>query len=317
MDILVLDDYQGVALEMADWSRLQAQGRVDVERQHIADPEALVQRLAPYDAVVLMRERTAMPAEVLERLPRLRLVVTTGRRNPVLDVEAARRRGVVVCNTGSPAGSTVEHTWALLLALCRHLVEEANNLSGGRWQTTIGHDLAGRTLGVLGLGRIGTRVAEVGRAFGMEVVAWSRSLTAERAAAAGVTALSFDEVLRTADAVTVHLVLSDETRGLVGARELALMKPGALLVNTSRGPIVETDALLAALTSGHLGGAAVDVFDTEPLPVDHPMRRAPRLLATPHIGYVTERVYRTFYGEAVEDIEAFLAGTPVRRIDGG
>jgi phosphoglycerate dehydrogenase-like enzyme len=317
VDILVLDDYQGVALEMADWSRLQAQGRVDVERRHIDDPDLLVQRLAPYDAVVLMRERTAMPAQVLERLPRLRLVVTTGRRNPVLDVGAARRRGVVVCNTGSPSGSTVEHTWALLLGLCRHLVEEANNVSEGRWQSTIGHDLAGRTLGVLGLGRIGTRVAEVGRAFGMDVVAWSRSLTAERAAAAGVTALGFDEVLRAAEVVTLHLVLGEETRGLVDARALGLMRPGALLVNTSRGPIVDTDALLAALASGHLGGAAVDVFDTEPLPDDHPMRRTPRLLATPHVGYVTERVYRTFYGEAVEDIEAFLAGTPVRRIDGG
>jgi phosphoglycerate dehydrogenase-like enzyme len=315
VDIIVLDDYQRVALRMADWSRLQAQGRVDVCGDHIGDSDELVERLSPYDVVVLMRERTALPATVIDRLPRLKLVVTTGRRNPVLDLEACRRRGVVVCNTTSPAGSTVEHTWALLLGLCRHVVEEATNVREGRWQSTLGRDLAGRTLGILGLGRIGGEVAKVGRAFGMDVVAWSRSLTPQRAADAGVEAASLDEVLRRGDIVTVHLVLGDETRGLLGERELRSMKPGALLVNTSRGPIVDAAALVAALEDGHLGGAAVDVFDTEPLPADDPMRRAPRLLATPHIGYVTERVYRVFYGEAVEDIEAFLAGSPVRRID--
>jgi phosphoglycerate dehydrogenase-like enzyme len=315
MDILVLDDYQHVALRMADWSRLQAQGRVDVSGDHIADPDELVERLSPYDVVVLMRERTALPAHIIDRLPRLKLVVTTGRRNPVLDLEACRRRGVVVCNTTSPAGSTVEHTWALLLGLCRHVVEEASNVREGRWQSTLGRDLAGRTLGILGLGRIGSEAARIGRAFGMDVVAWSRSLTPERAADAGVEAASLDEVLQRADVVTVHLVLGEETRGLLGERQLRSMKPGALLVNTSRGPIVDAAALVAALEDGHLGGAAVDVFDTEPLPVEDPMRRAPRLLATPHIGYVTERVFRTFYGEAVEDIEAFLAGSPVRRID--
>ena len=315
MDIIVLDDYQHVALRMADWSRLQSQGRVEVSGDHVADSDELVERLSPYDVVVLMRERTALSAHVIDRLPRLKLVVTTGRRNPVLDLDACRRRGVVVCNTTSPAGSTVEHTWALLLGLCRHLVEEATNVREGRWQSTLGRDLAGRTLGILGLGRIGSEVARVGRAFGMDVLAWSRSLTAERAADAGVEAVSLDEVLQHADVVTVHLVLGDETRGLLRERELRSMKPGALLVNTSRGPIVDAAALVAALEDGHLGGAAVDVFDTEPLPADDPLRRAPRLLATPHIGYVTERVYRTFYGEAVEDIEAFLGGSPVRRID--
>lgn len=315
MDIIVLDDYQGVALQLADWSRLQAQGRVEVCGDHIADSEELVQRLSSYDVVVLMRERTALPAPVIDRLPNLKLVVTTGRRNPVLDLDACRRHGVVVCNTTSPAGSTVEHTWALLLGLCRHLVEEAANVREGRWQSTLGRDLAGKTLGILGLGRIGTEVAKVAQAFGMDVVAWSRSLTPERAAEAGVDAAPFDEVLGRADVVSIHLVLGDETRGLLGERELRLMRPGSLLVNTSRGPIVETDALVKALQDGHLGGAAVDVFDTEPLPADHPMRRAPRLLATPHLGYVTERVYRVFYGEAVEDIEAFLAGAPIRRID--
>ena len=315
MDIIVLDDYQHVALQMADWSRLQAQGRVEACGDHIADSDELVERLSPYDVVVLMRERTALPAHVIDRLPRLRLVVTTGRRNPVLDLDACRRRGIVVCNTTSPAGSTVEHTWALLLGLCRHLVEEATNVREGRWQSSLGGDLAGKTLGILGLGRIGSEVAKVGRAFGMDVVAWSRSLTPERAAEADVEAASFDDVLARADVVTIHLVLGEETRGLLGERQLRAMKPGALLVNTSRGPIVDTGALVAALEDGHLGGAAVDVFDTEPLPADHPLRRAPTLLATPHIGYVTERVYRVFYGEAVEDIEAFLAGAPVRRID--
>lgn len=316
VDIIVLDDYQGVALQMADWSRLEAQGRVDVLREQVQGPDELVRVLSPYDAVVLMRERTALPAAVIDRLPRLQLIVTTGRRNPVIDLEAARRRGIVVCNTGSPAGSTVEHTWALLLALCRHVVEEATNVREGRWQSTIGRDLAGRTLGVVGLGRIGTRVAEVARAFGMDVLAWSRTMTAERAAGSGVTPAGLDELLAGSDVVSVHLVLSEETRGLLGARELGLMRPGALLVNTSRGPVVDQDALVAALESGHLAGAAVDVFDTEPLPIESPLRRAPGLLATPHIGYVTERVYRTFYGEAVEDLEAFVAGAPIRRIDG-
>lgn len=317
MDIIVLDDYQGVALQMADWSRLQAQGRVEVVREHVGDLDELVRVLSPYDAVAMMRERTALPAAVIDRLPRLKLIVTTGRRNPVIDVDAAGRRGIVVCNTGSPPGSTVEHTWALLLALCRHLVEEATNVREGRWQSTIGRDLAGLTLGVVGLGRIGSQVAKVAQAFGMDVLAWSRSLTTDRAAEAGVTAVDLEQLLAGSDVVSVHLVLSPETRGLLGARELGLMRPEALLVNTSRGPIVDANALVQALESGHLGGAAVDVFDTEPLPADSPLRRAPRLLATPHIGYVTERVYRTFYGEAVEDLEAFLAGAPIRRVDGG
>jgi phosphoglycerate dehydrogenase-like enzyme len=288
---------------------------VEVSGDHIADSDELVQRLAPYQAVVLMRERTALPAHVIDRLPQLELVVTTGRRNPAIDLEACRRRGIVVCNTASPPGSTVEHTWALLLGLCRHLVEEAINVREGRWQSALGRDLAGKTLGILGLGRIGTEVAKVAQAFGMDVIAWSRSLTPERAAEAGVRAAAREHVLGRADVVTIHLVLSEETRGLVGARELRLMKPDALLVNTSRGPIVDVDALVDALEHGHLGGAAVDVFETEPLPADHPLRRAPRLLATPHIGYVTERVYRVFYGEAVEDLEAYLAGAPIRRID--
>jgi phosphoglycerate dehydrogenase-like enzyme len=310
--IAVLDDYQGVAVSMADWSRVKAAATVDVFRDHVSDAAARVERLAPYDVLVLMRERTPLPASVIERLPELKLVVTTGRRNPSIDVEALRARGIPVCNTESPPGATAELTWALILGLARHLLTSATDVREGRWQTTVVMDLAGRTLGVVGLGRIGTHVARVGQALGMNVIGWGRHLTVERAEAAGVRAVPFDEVLASSDVVTVHVVLSDETRGMIGERELALMQPHALLVNTSRGPVVETAALVRSLEAGHLGGAAVDVFDTEPLPVDHPLRSAPRLLATPHIGYVTEAGYRVFYGQAVENIEAFLDGSPIR-----
>jgi len=315
--IAVLDDYQGVAMSMADWSRVQAVAEVQVFHDHVSDPGRLVERLAPYDVLVLMRERTPLPAAVTERLPELKLVVTTGRRNASIDVEALRARGVPVCTTESIATSTPELTWALILGLSRQLVTSVTDVRDGRWQTTIGRDLAGRTLGIVGLGRIGAKVAQVGSAFGMDVLGWGRHLTAERAEAAGATAVPLDELLRASDVVTVHVVLSDETRGLVGSREIALMRPGALLVNTSRGPVVDTDALVEALESGHLGGAALDVFDSEPLPVGHPLRSTPRLLATPHIGYVTENGYRVFYGQVVENIEAFLAGAPIRVMSPG
>jgi phosphoglycerate dehydrogenase-like enzyme len=310
--IAILDDYQGVALSMADWSPLLERAEVDSFRDHVEGEDDLADRLTPYDVVVVMRERTPLPAAVIERLPRLRLIVTTGRRNPVVDVEAARRRGIPVCGTRSLASAPVELTWALILGLARNLVTEARNVAAGRWQTTVGTDLAGRRLGVVGLGRLGGAVATVGLAFGMDVVAWSANLTAERAAEVGVTPVPFDTLLATSDVVTIHQVLSERTRGLVGARELGLMRPGALLVNTSRGPVVDTDALLQALESGTLGGAGLDVFDQEPLPADHPLRSAPRTLLTPHLGYVTEGVYRTFFGDVVEDVLAFLTGEPVR-----
>ena len=310
--IAVLDDYQGVALAMADWSRLRAVADVDVFHDHVSDREQLIERLAPYEILVVMRERTPLPTDLVERLPGLRLVVTTGRRNSSIDVEALRARGVPVCHTESLPTPTAELTWALILGLARHLVTSATDVREGRWQATLGADLAGRTLGIVGLGRIGARVARVANAFEMEVLGWGRHLTGERAAAAGATAVPLDELLRSSDIVTLHVVLSDETRGLVGSRELALMKRGALLVNTSRGPVVDTDALVAALGSGHLGGAAVDVFDAEPLPADHPLRSTAGLLATPHIGYVSENSYRVFYGQVVENIEAFLAGSPIR-----
>jgi phosphoglycerate dehydrogenase-like enzyme len=310
MRIAVLDDYQQVALAMADWSVID--GDVDVYTDHVADPDALVRRLAPYDVVVLMRERTPFPAEVIRALPTLRLIVTTGRRNAAVDVETARERGITVCGTDSLATAPAELTWALVLGLCRHLVTEDRNVREGGWQTTLGRDLAGRTLGVVGLGRIGSQVARVGQAFGMDVLAWSRSLTPERAAAAGARTVDLDTLLAESDVVTVHLVLADATRHLIGRRELGLMRPDALLVNTSRAGIVDTDALLEALAEGRIGGAGLDVHDVEPLPVEHPIRTSPRTLITPHVGYVTEDVYRTFFAGVVEDIVAFAQGAPVR-----
>jgi phosphoglycerate dehydrogenase-like enzyme len=312
--IAILDDYQQVALSMADWAPVRERAEIDVFDDHLVEPVALADRLAPYDIVVLMRERTPMPAAVIDALPQLKLIVSTGRRNPVIDVAAAKARGVVVCATESPAGGAVELTWALILGLARQLVTAHASVRSGGWQTTVGRDLAGATLGVVGLGRLGSRVAEIGRAFGMDVVAWSRNLTPERAAEFGARAVPFEELLAGSDVVTVHLPLRDETRGLIGARELALMKPGALLVNTSRGPIVDEAAVLDALASGALGGVGLDVFDEEPLPADHPLRTAPRTLLTPHIGYVTEGVYRVFFTGVVEDIVAFLDGTPIREL---
>lgn len=312
---LLLDDYQHAALDSADWSVLADRVRVDAQHQHIGDAEELVGRLAPYDVVVAMRERTPLPATVLDRLPRLRLLVTTGMRNASIDVAAARANGVTVCGTRSSATSTVEHTWALILGLARHLEEEAAHVRAGGWQSTLGVGLAGKQLGVVGLGRLGGAVARVGQAFGMDVTAWSTNLTQERADELGVTrARTLDELLAGSDVVSLHLVLGDRSRGLIGARELGLMKPTGLLVNASRGPIVRTDALLDALERGVIGGAAIDVFDEEPLAADHPLRSAPRTLLTPHLGYVTDDGWRTFYSDVVEDIDAFLVGAPVREL---
>jgi phosphoglycerate dehydrogenase-like enzyme len=317
MRIAVFDDYQGVALTSADWSPVTSprSGRpctVEVFGDHVSEPDALVARLAEFDAVVVMRERTPMPAEVLGRLPRLRLVVTTGRRNASIDLTAAKAAGITVCGTESRASAPAELTWALILGLARHLVAEATSVRDGGWQTTVGTDLAGRTLGLLGLGRLGTQVAAVGRAFGMDVIAWSPHLDAERAAAAGARAVALDDLLATSHVVSIHLVLGEGTRGLLSRRELALKRPDALLVNTSRGPIVDEAALLAALDAGQLGGVGLDVFDEEPLPADHPLRTAPRTLLTPHLGYVTEDVYATFFAGVVEDIVAYLQDSPIR-----
>ncbi len=312
----LLDDFQGAALNHADWSPLAGQVELTAFPEHFASQDELATALSDFDIVVTLRERVPFPASLFERLPKLRLLVASGMRNSVIDLAAAERHGVTVCGTASSSTPPTELTFALLLGLARNLVPETTALrQGGPWQNSVGADLHGRCLGLLGLGRIGASVAQVALAFGMRVVAWSQNLTAERAEAAGVElAGSKEELLEAADFVSVHLKLSDRTRGLLGRTELALMKPTAYLINTSRAAIVDQDALLAALHEGTIAGAGVDVFDVEPLPADHPFRSAPRLLATPHLGYVTRGNYETYYGQAVEDIQAFLAGSPVRRL---
>ena len=314
--VAILDDYQRVALEVADWSALDGRAELTVFDYRLGDEDAVAAVLAEFDVVVAMRERTSFSGSLLRRLPRLRLLVTTGMRNSAIDVATAERLGIAVCGTGSRAASTVELTWALILGWSRHLVEEVGNMATGGWQTTVGTGLAGRTLGIVGLGRIGSAVAEVGSAFGMRVLAWSQNLTAETAEASGAELVSLADLLSASDVVTVHQVLSDRTRNLIGELELALMRQTALLVNTSRGPIVSSDALVAAVRDGVIAGAAVDVYDEEPLPADHPLRSTPGILATPHLGYVARDVYEVFYGEAVEDVVSFLDGTPLRQISG-
>ncbi|MFE0042654.1 D-2-hydroxyacid dehydrogenase family protein [Streptomyces albireticuli] len=310
----VLDDFQSVATTIADWSPLA--GKVDVVSfpDHFGSEGELAVALAEFDIVITLRERVPFPASLLARLPRLRLLVASGMRNSVIDYAAARAQGVTVCGTTSSSTPPVELTWALLLGLARGIVPEAEAFrDGGRWQSTVGTDLHGRRLGLLGLGKIGSRVAQVGLAFGMDVIAWSQNLTKERTDEVGTAlAATKEELLESSDFVSVHLALSDRTRGLVGAAELARMRPTAYLINTSRAAIIDQDALLSALRAGTIAGAGVDVFDTEPLPADHPMRTAPRLLATPHLGYVTRANYERYYGQAIQDIQAFLAGAPIR-----
>jgi phosphoglycerate dehydrogenase-like enzyme len=315
----VLDDFQKVATEVADWSVVADDVEVVSFDRHIDSEDALAAALAGFDIVVTLRERVPFPGSLIARLPRLKLIVASGMRNSVIDYAAAEAHGVTVCGTASSSTPPVELTWALLLGLARGIVEESGALrSGGPWQSTVGADLHGRRLGLLGLGKIGSRVAQVGLAFGMEVHAWSQNLTRERADEAGVElAPSKEDLLANSDFVSVHLALSDRTRGLLGPAELALLKPTTYLVNTSRAAIVDQDALLAALYEGRIAGVGLDVFDTEPLPADHLMRTAPRLLATPHLGYVSRANYETYYGQAVENIRAYLAGSPVRLLSAG
>ncbi|MEV7496334.1 D-2-hydroxyacid dehydrogenase family protein [Streptomyces anulatus] len=312
----VIDDFQSVATTVVDWSPVTADVEVVSFTEHLATEDEAAAALAGFDIVVTLRERVPFPADLFARLPRLRLLVASGMRNSVIDFDAAKRHGVTVCGTASSSTPPVELTWALLLGLARGIVPEAEALrTDGPWQSTLGADLHGRTLGLLGLGKVGGRVAQVGRAFGMDVLAWSQNLTKERTDEVGATlAASKEDLLASSDFVSVHLALGDRTRGLIGAAELALMRPTAYLVNTSRAAIVDTDALLAALRAGAMAGAATDVFDIEPLPAGHPVRTAPRLLATPHLGYVSRANYETYYGQAVENIRAFLDGQPVRRL---
>jgi phosphoglycerate dehydrogenase-like enzyme len=315
----VLDDYQDVALTAADWSALAGRVEVRALHRHLTGREELVAALADAEIVVAMRERTPFDAELLRRLPRLRLLVTTGMRNASIDLGAAAAAGVTVCGTAGSLHSVPELTFALLLNLAWHVDTESRAMhEGGPWQSTVGRDLHGATLGVIGLGKIGGQVARIGQAFGMNVLAWSQNLTAEKAQAAGARlAAGKQDLLARSDFVTIHLVLSERSRGLIGEADLRAMRPDAFLVNTSRAPIVDRQALLRALREGWIAGAGLDVFETEPLPADDPLRSLPNVLGTPHLGYVSENNYRTFYSQAVEDVVAFLEGSPVRVLTAG
>jgi phosphoglycerate dehydrogenase-like enzyme len=311
--VAVLDDYQGVALEMADWSVLPQDCQVQVFRDHLTDLEALAKRLQDFEIVNCMRERTPFGRDLLERLPNLRLLVTTGMRNAAIDLQAATDLGVWVCGTaGGPDAPPAELTWGLILALVRHIPREDAAIRAGHWGVTVGMSLENQVLGVLGLGRLGSKVARVGVAFEMSVIAWSQNLTAERAAQYGATLVSKDELFARSDILTIHVQLSARTRGLVGARELGLMKPSAYLVNTARGPIVDEVALVRALQARTIAGAGLDVFDQEPLPPGHPFLSLDNTLLVPHIGYVTKAQYQVRYRDAVDDIAAYLKGTPLR-----
>jgi len=306
MRVAILDDYQNAALRLGDWSDVRRHAEITVFNDHVADPAAVVERLRPFDVICVMRERTPLSREVLQKLPRLKMIASTGPRNASIDMQAAADRGILVTATGYDSTPTIEHTWALILASARHLVREAASVRNGGWQTTIGANLRGKCLSVLGLGNIGQEVARIGLAFGMTVIAWSQNLTAEIASAAGAKLVDKEALLRQADILTIHLVLSRRTKGLIGTAELALMKKTAILINTSRGPIVDQTALIEALRARSIAMAAVDVFDAEPLPPDHPFRTLDNVLATPHIGYVTEELYRTFYGDAAASITVWL-----------
>jgi phosphoglycerate dehydrogenase-like enzyme len=304
--IAVLDDYQNAALESADWSVLRDRADITVFQDQLADPDAVIERLLPFDVVCVMRERTPLPRNVIECLPNLKLIASTGSVNASIDVAVAGDRGIAVVHTRYRSDPTVEFTWALILASARHVVTESNSLRSGGWQQTVGVDLRGKTLGVLGLGNVGSEVARIGSAFGMKLIAWSQNMTAETAKATGAILVSKDQLFERADILTIHLVLSSRTRGLVGAAELERMKPTAWLINASRGPIVEEQALITALQNNRIAGAAIDVFDIEPLPPSHPFRTLDNVLATPHIGYVSQDLYKTFYEDTVSNIRKWL-----------
>ncbi len=314
--VAVLDDYQGIALEMADWSVLNGKADVAVFRDHLSDQAQIVDRLQSFDVVCVMRERTPLPRSILEQLPNLKLICSTGPRNASIDMDAAKERGITVCNTRYTPHGAAEFTWALILAMLRNLPAESGSLRAGGWQTSIGGDLEGKTVGLLGLGRLGSASATVARAFGMKVIAWSQNLTSEIAEQRGAQLVDKEDLFRSSDIVSIHLVLSRRTRGIVGVAELALMKPTAYLVNTSRGPLVDEAALIDVLKNRTIAGAALDVYDTEPLPQLHPFRSLDNVLATPHIGYVTRDTYKMFYCDTVENISAWLSSKPVRVANG-
>ncbi|MET0699278.1 MAG: D-2-hydroxyacid dehydrogenase family protein [Mycobacterium sp.] len=309
MKVAILDDYQNVALTTADWSPVGARADITVFNDHLSDPDEVVERLAPFAALCVMRERTPLPRSILERLPNLKMIASTGPGNASIDYDAAEELGIRIDNTGYTSTPTIELTWALIMASARNIVDEVASVRAGGWQTSVGRELHGRRLGILGLGRIGREIARIGTAFGMEVLAWSQHLTPDQAEEAGAIWVPKEALFAQSDIITIHLVLSKRTRGLIGADELAAMKPTSWLVNTSRGPIVDESALLDALQRNSIGGAALDTYDTEPLPADHPLRSLPNALATPHIGYVAEDLYRTFYGDAAVSIADWLDAT--------
>ncbi|MEX1829982.1 D-2-hydroxyacid dehydrogenase family protein [Luteibacter sp. CQ10] len=304
--VAILDDYQGVALRMADWSVLDGRAEVVAFDDHLDRVDDIVERLRPFEVVCVMRERTPLTRDVIDRLPNLKLIASTGRANASIDTAASAERGIEVTHTDYSSTPTIELTWALILAMARNLAIENRSLRDGGWQVGLGTELAGKTLGLLGLGHIGSAVGVIAQAFRMDVIAWSQNLTAERAAEKGVRLVDKDTLFGESDILSIHVRLSDRTQGLVGEPELARMKPTSRLVNTSRGPIVDNGALLAALREGRIAGAALDVFDTEPLPLADPLRSLDNVLATPHIGYVTAEMYRTFYGDALRHIVAWI-----------
>ena len=312
VQIAVIDDWQRVARSVVDWSALDALGKVHFLHDYPADTATMIKRLQSFDVICVMRERSTFDQALLQGLPQLKLLVTGGMRNAAIDIPAAKALGIQVCGTDSYKHAAPELAWALIMASTRNLLAEANSLRAGGWLVGLGGDLHGKTLGILGLGSIGQKVAQFAQVFGMRVIAWSENLTPDRAAQAGVTWVSKQQLFEQADILTVHLVLSERSRGLVDAQALAWMKPGARLVNTARGPIVDEQALVQALESGRLAGAALDVFADEPLPLDHPFRRLPNVLATPHVGYVSEQNYRQFYGQMIEDIQAWANDAPIR-----
>ncbi|MEE4371759.1 D-2-hydroxyacid dehydrogenase family protein [Pseudomonas alliivorans] len=312
LTIAVLDDWQNVASNVVDWSPLRSIGEVSFLHEFPADTVVMVQRLRDFDVICVMRERTLFDEALLSQLPRLKLLTTGGMRNAAIDVAAAKRLNITVCGTDSYKHAAPELTWALIMGITRNLVAEANSLRAGHWQVGLGSDLHGKTLGILGLGSIGKWIARYGQAFGMKVIAWSQNLTPEAAAECGVTYVSKQALFEQSDVLSVHLVLSDRSRGLVDAEALGRMKPGAFIVNTSRGPIIDEAAMIETLQQRRIAGAALDVFDVEPLPENHPFRTLDNVLATPHIGYVTENNYQTFYGRMIENIQAWHAGSPIR-----
>ncbi len=315
MQIAILDDYQNVSQKLADWRSLDDKATIKVFDKPLGDEDAVASALKGYDVIVCMRERTPIPASLIKRLQGLQLIITTGMRNRSIDMQAAHDQGITVCGTsglGAPAG---ELAWALIISLMKNIPADDQSMRNGEWQPNIGRSLGGKTLSVIGLGKLGAYVAKIGLAFEMDVIAWSQNLTDERAAEVGVRRVTKEEALSEADIVTIQLVLSDRSRGLIGAPELALMKPSAFLVNTSRGPIVEEAALIDALQNKRIAGAGLDVFDVEPLPVSHPFRSLTNTILTPHTGYVTRENLIQMYTHAVEDITAFLDGNPVRVLE--